>query len=87
MKVVIDHDHCSHGGFFSERCLEATIRSPLGHERSCMAAIEDDGSELLTIVLIQDGSEHTIVLHNKSEQEAAAFDALTGVFAAPVKAD
>jgi hypothetical protein len=80
MKITIDHDKCNHSGFFAEKCLAATLRSPLGHERSCMAAIEEDGRPEVTVILIEDGKEQTIILHNEDEQQAAALGALTGLF-------
>lgn len=43
MKIVINHDNCQHAGAFADRCLAATIRNPLGHERYCAARVEDDG--------------------------------------------
>lgn len=72
MRVVIDHDTCQHGGAFADRCLAATIRNPLGHERYCTAQVEDDGRAELTVTLTLDGQTHTIVLHNAIEQETAA---------------
>lgn len=72
MKVIINHDTCTHGGDFADRCLAATIRHPLGHERYCSERVEDDGRPELTVVLIYDGQEHTLVLRDKVEQEAVA---------------
>lgn len=74
MKVTINHDNCQHGGAFSDRCLAATIRNPLGHERFCTAQLEDDGASDLTVVLVMDGHEHTLVLHTPEEIEAASAD-------------
>lgn len=72
MKVVINHDTCQHGGAFADRCLAATIRNPLGHERYCTAQVEDDGQADLTITLIMGGRPYTLVLHGPVEQEIAA---------------
>ena len=72
MKVIINHDTCTHGGAFADRCLAATIRRPLGHERYCSERVEDDGRPELTVVLIYDGQAHTLVLRNEVEQEAVA---------------
>jgi hypothetical protein len=80
MRIIIDHDKCLHGGFFAEKCLAETLRNPLGHERSCMAAIEEDGKPEVTVILIEDGKKQTIILHNEDEQQAASLDALTGSF-------
>ena len=72
MKVVINHDTCQHGGAFADRCLAATIRNPLGHERYCTAHVEEDGRTELTVVLIMDGQAHSLVLNTPLEQETAA---------------
>jgi hypothetical protein len=72
MKITIDHDTCRHGGAFADRCLAATIRNPLGHERCCMARLEDDGRPELSVALMLDGQEHTLVLHNQAEQALVA---------------
>lgn len=72
MRIVIDHDQCQHGGAFADRCLAATIRNPLGHERYCTAKVEDDGQADLTVVLIESGRSHTIVLHDPTESDLAA---------------
>lgn len=74
MRIVIDHDQCKHSGAFSDRCLAATIRYPLGHERYCLAAVDDDGQAELTVVLRLGGEEFTVVLHNEAEQQAAALE-------------
>jgi len=72
MRVVINHDTCQHGGAFADRCLAATIRHPLGHERHCTAEAKEDGRPELTVVLIADGHAHTLVLRTPAEQEIAA---------------
>jgi hypothetical protein len=82
MKITIDHDHCGHSSAFSDRCLAATIRNPLGHERTCMAQFEDDGRSELTIVLIFGGQEHELILHNDLQREIAASEGWTA-FVAP----
>jgi len=72
MKIVINHDNCQHANAFADRCLAATIRNPLGHERYCAAQVEDDGQPELTVVLIFDGQEHSLVLRDEAEREAVA---------------
>jgi hypothetical protein len=70
VKIVIDHDVCRHGGAFADRCLAATIRHPLGHERYCTAQVEDDGRAELTVVLRMEGHQHTLVLRCQEEVES-----------------
>ncbi len=74
MRIFIDHDQCEHGGVFADRCLAATIRNPMGHERYCTALVEDDGRPELTVVLKMDGKEYTVVLHDEVEREAVALE-------------
>ncbi len=72
MRIVINHDNCQHAGAFADRCLAATIRNPLGHERYCAAEVTDDGQDALTVVLILDGQEHTLTLRHRREREIVA---------------
>jgi len=74
VKVIINHDTCQHGGAFADRCLAATIRNPLGHERYCTAEVDDDGRPELTICLIIDGQAHILILHTPAECMTAAAD-------------
>ncbi len=74
MRILIDHDLCQHGGAFADRCLGATIRYPLGHERYCTAQIEDDGRPELTVVLHMEGQEYELVLQDELERRAVALE-------------
>jgi hypothetical protein len=74
MRIVVNHDACMHGGAFADRCLAATIRNPLGHERYCTALVEDDGRPELTVTLTFAGQEHTLILRDEAEQEAVALE-------------
>lgn len=76
MKIIINHDTCQHGGDFADRCLAATIRHPLGHERYCSERVEDDGRDELTVVLKYGGQEYTIVIADPTEREAVASEGL-----------
>lgn len=72
MKIIINHDNCQHASAFADRCLAATIRNPLGHERYCAAEVLDDGQPALTVVLIFDGQEHTLVLDETNREIVAS---------------
>lgn len=72
MKIIIDHDNCAHADTYSERCLRNTILNPLGHERFCMRFLHDDGKDALTVTLIQDRKQYTLVLETQEEREAVA---------------
>lgn len=76
MKLVINHDTCQHGGDFADRCLAATIRHPLGHERYCSENVEDDGRPELTVVLRYGGETYTLVISDPKEREAVAAEGL-----------
>lgn len=80
MRLVIDHDCCRHGGAFADRCLAATLRHPLGHERYCTAHMVDDGREELTVTLQVDGEARTLVLRSAAEREAAAAEGWRAFF-------
>lgn len=72
MKVVINHDSCNCADAPSDRCLAATIMFPEGHERYCTAEVVDDGQDALTVVLLQDGKVHTLVLRDQRDREIVA---------------
>lgn len=72
MRIVVNHDNCQHAGAYADRCLAATIRSPLGHTRYCAAEVTDDGQTALTVVLIFDGQEHTLVLDEVRREYVAS---------------
>ncbi len=74
MRIVIDHDRCEHGGHFADRCLAATILHPLGHERYCLAEVEDDGRPELTVTLRMEGKEYTVILKDPEEARAVALE-------------
>ena len=74
MRIVIDHNQCTHGGAFADRCLGATILNPLGHERYCMVDFEDDSRPELTVTLRFDHQEYTRTFHDMAERKLAASD-------------
>ncbi len=72
MRVVINHDQCQHSSAYADRCLSQTIRNPLGHQRFCGVELTDDGKPELTVVLIFDGEEHTLVLNDLNREQVAS---------------
>jgi len=72
MKIIINHDSCRHASAFADRCLAATIRNPLGHERYCLAEVIDDGRDALTVVLIFDRQEYTLVVDETNREQVAS---------------
>ena len=72
MRILVNHDACQHAGEYSDRCLSATVRNPWGHEAFCMAQVEEDGREELTVVLTSGGQSVTRVFRTQAEREIAA---------------
>jgi hypothetical protein len=72
MRIVIDHDECRHGGAFADRCLALTLEHPLGHERYCTAAVEEDGRPEVTVTLVMNGHRYTRTFGDRTERLAAA---------------
>ena len=74
MKITINHDTCQHSAAFADRCLAATLRNPLGHERYCMVQLEEDGRSDLTITLIVNGQSQTFTFRSDTEQAVGAVE-------------
>ena len=72
MRIVIDHDNCRYADAFATQCLAETILDPLNHQRYCLAELADNGKQELTVVLIFDGREHPLILHDQTERESVA---------------
>lgn len=73
MKLYIDRDICDHTLPVCERCLGRLLRFPLGEDRPCITAIEEDNRPELALVLKSDGQETTLVLDDEA-RELAAFE-------------
>lgn len=73
MRVVIDRDLCNASLPFCQRCSAAFIRYPEGTDRLCIREIEEDGSDLLTIVMNTDGRTLEIEL-TEEEREVASVE-------------
>jgi hypothetical protein len=72
MRIRINHDHCEHASAYADRCLAGTLLNPLGHERFCAAQVEDDGKPEMTVTLVFDGEDHTLVLPDRHAVELVA---------------
>ncbi|HSB91205.1 MAG TPA: hypothetical protein VLD63_14405 [Anaerolineales bacterium] len=72
MKITINHDACRHSGEFADRCLAASLRNPYARERYCLATVEDDGSDDVTVDLTLDGRTYTRVFLSERERQIAA---------------
>lgn len=73
MKITIDRDECDASLPFCERCFGTLVLHPMGVERSCMLALEDDSRTDLTVVLRSEGQEETLVV-SEGQRELVARD-------------
>ena len=60
MRVVINRDICPANLAFCERCFGKFLLHPMGYERRCFEALEDDGSDVLTVDMRTKG--HHVIL-------------------------
>lgn len=73
MKIYLDRSLCNDSLSTCERRMARLIRFPLGEDRPCITAIEDDGQPELTLVMKSDGREATIVL-DRAHRELAGVE-------------
>lgn len=73
MKVIIDRDLCDASLPFCARCSAAFIRYPEGSDRLCIRAIEEDGKDTLTLVLLSDDRTLEVEL-SEEERELASVE-------------
>ena len=73
MKIYLDRSLCNDSLPTCERRMAHLIRFPLGEDRPCITAIEEDGQSELTLVMKSDGQEATIVL-DRDDQELAGIE-------------
>ncbi|HLF01875.1 MAG TPA: hypothetical protein VI547_07840 [Anaerolineales bacterium] len=76
MKVYIDRSSCSLCNAYCDRHAARFVRFPLSEERPCITAIEDDGQELLTLAVKDNGNEATLTL-TEEQREIVALEGLT----------
>jgi hypothetical protein len=68
MKVYIDRTHCDLCESYCDRHSAKLIRSPLGEDRPCIQALEDDGLLELTVVVKDGEHEATLILDEKDRE-------------------
>lgn len=71
MRVKINRDLCPSHLAFCERCLGQFLKYPMGYERRCFLALEEDDSELLTIDLHTGSHDLTLVLDEEQRRMLA----------------
>ena len=76
MKLVIDRTHCYLCQSYCDRHIAKLVRFPLGEDRPCLQAVEDDGQAALTLV-VRDGSHEAMLSLTKQQQAAIALEGLS----------
>ncbi len=73
MKIYLDRSLCNDSLPTCERRMARLIRHPMGEDRPCITAIEDDGKPELTLVMKSDGQKATLIL-DQGDQELAGVE-------------
>ncbi|HZY41365.1 MAG TPA: hypothetical protein VFF59_05115 [Anaerolineae bacterium] len=73
MKVTINRNICGASLNACEHCFSFFAQHPEGVDRYCIVDQVDDQSDLLTLTLLTDNVERTVVLDEKA-REAVALD-------------
>jgi hypothetical protein len=76
MKITINRDTCHASLPYCERCFGTLVLHPLGVDRACIIALEQDDQDDLTIVLRSEGNEEVLSLNDK-QRELVARDGWT----------
>ena len=76
MKIFIDRTHCDLCQSYCDRHSAKLVRFPLGEDRPCIQALEDDGLLTLTLVISDGDNQATLVLDEKG-QEAVGLEGLS----------
>jgi hypothetical protein len=76
MKITIDRTHCNLCQSYCDRHVAKLIRSPLGEDRPCIQALEDDGQLELTLV-IQDGANQATLMLTEQDREVLGLEGLS----------
>lgn len=72
MKIVMDRSFCNADLAFCARCSAAFFQKPMGTDRPCIVAIEDDGrDDKLTFELLTDGRSLTFELTDEVQEGLA----------------
>lgn len=71
MQIVIDRGLCDTNLAFCQRCSAALFRHPEGYDRHCIIDIQEDGKEMLTLVMRTDGRTLELELTDEERNLAA----------------
>ncbi len=78
MKVTINRNICGASLNACEHCFSFFAQHPEGVDRYCIVDQVDDHSDLLTLTLMTDNQERTVVLDEKA-REAVAMDGWSSI--------
>ena len=76
MKITIDRTHCDLCQSFCDRHSARLISVPLGVDRPCIQALEDDGQPELTLV-IRDGTNFATLKLSEQDRAVMALEGLS----------
>ena len=76
MKVTIDRTHCHICESYRDRHVARLISAPLGVDRPCIQALEDDGQPELTLV-IQDGAHQATLKLTEQDRAIMGLEGLS----------
>lgn len=76
MKITIDRTHCDLCQSYCDRHVAKLIRFPLGEDRPCVQALEDDGRPTLTLV-VRDGAHQAVLELTEAEREVLGLEGLS----------
>ncbi len=78
MKIWIDRTSCPLCQSYCDRHAAKLVRFPLGEDRPCITALEEDGQPLLTLV-VKDGDNEATVTLSEEQREVVATEGLTAL--------
>jgi hypothetical protein len=76
MKIFVNRCNCNLSQAYCDRHVSKLIRFPEFEDRPCITAIEDDGSTNLTLVVLTDAGETTLVL-DEAKRRVAEFEGIS----------
>ncbi len=72
MYVKINRNICHAHLAFCERCLGKFLDEPLGYDRQCFEAVEDDGNDEILTLDIYTGDDHVVLELNEEQRHLVA---------------
>ncbi len=78
MKITIDRTTCPFCQSYCDRHAAKMFRFPLGEDRPCITALEDDGQPLLTLV-VSDGANQATLTLTEEERQIVAQEGLSAI--------